>query len=91
MIISGIPEQQWETYSMTKQRVHDIMLSSLKSNSDEERQQNLELVNKTEITCCTRVGRYRPGKYRPIPVMFQKQEDKELLMMGKTNLPPGYL
>ena len=37
VITSGIPEQQWETYSTTKQRVHDTILSLLKSNSDEER------------------------------------------------------
>ena len=89
MIISGIPEQQWETYSTSKQRVHDTILSSLKSNSDEERQQNLATAQHTEITYCTRVGKYHPGKYRPIPVTFQKQENKELLMSGKSNLPPG--
>ena len=38
---------------------------------------------------CTQVSRYHPGKFRPISVTFQKMEDKELLMLGKSNLPPG--
>ena len=88
MIITGIPEQQWETYSTTKQRVGDTIISSLKCNSDEDRQANATTADNTEITYCTRVGRYRPGKFRPISVTFQQQEDKEMLMAGKTNLPP---
>ena len=89
VIITGIPEQQLETYNTTKQRVHDTIASALKSNSDEERQANAAAVQDTEITYCTYVGRYHPGKYRPISVTFQEQEDKKLLMSGKSNLPPA--
>ena len=89
VIITGIPEQQWETYNMTKQHVQDTIASSLKSSNDTEHQQNLSIAQNTDITYCTHVGRYRPGKYRPISITFQKREDKELLMSGKSNLPPG--
>ena len=89
VIITGIPEQQWETYNTTKQRVLDTIASSMKSTTEEERKNNIEVSNNTEIAYCTRVGRYRPGKYRPISVTFQRQEDKDTLMSGKSNLPPG--
>ena len=89
VIITGIPEQQWETYNTTKQRVRDTIASALKSSNDEERQVNTVAAQYTEITYCTCIGRYRPGKYRPISVTFQHQEDKEMLMSGKSNLPPG--
>ena len=89
VIITGILEQQWETYNSTKQCVQDTIPSSLKSNNDAERQQNLLAAQNAEITYCTGVGRYCPGKFRLISVTFQKMEDKEMLMSGKSNLPPG--
>ena len=89
VIITGIPEQPWETYHTTKQRVIDTIASALKSNSDEERQANSTIAQNTEITYCMRIGRYCTGFCRPISVTFQCQEDKEILMSGKSNLPPG--
>ena len=89
VIITGIPEQPWETYSTTKQRVIDTIASALRSNNDEERQANIAMAQNTEITYCTHIGRYRSGFCRPISVTFQRQEDKEILMSGKSNLPPG--
>ena len=83
VIITGIPEQPWETYNTTKQRVIDTIASALKSNSDEERQANSAVAQNTKITYCTRIGRYRTGFCRPISVTFQRQEDKEILMSGK--------
>ena len=89
VIITSILEQQWETYNSTKQRVQDTIVIALKSSNDEERQPNIATAQNTDITYCTRVGRYRLGKFRPILVTFQKREDKELLMSGKSNLPSG--
>ena len=89
VIITGIPEQPWETYSTTKQRVIDTIASALRSNNDEERQANIAMAQNTEITYCTCIGRYRSGFCRPISVTFQRQEDKEILMSGKSNLLPG--
>ena len=86
VIITGIPEQPWETYNTTKQRVIDTIASAVKSNSDKERQVNSAVAQNTEITYCTRIGRYRPGFCRPISVTFQHQEDKEILMSYVTRL-----
>ena len=52
VIITGIPEQQWETYSTTKQRVRDTIVSALKSYNDEDRQANVITADNTEITYC---------------------------------------
>ena len=69
--------------------LQDTIASTFKSNSDEERQANTATAQDTEITYCTCVGRYCAGKYRPISVTFQHQEDEEILMSGKSNLLPG--
>ena len=89
VIITSIPEQQWETYNTTKQRVLDTIASSMKGTTEEESKNNIEVSNNTKIAYCTRVDRYWPGRYRPISVTFQRQEDKDTLMSGKSNLPPG--
>ena len=44
---------------------------------------------KTEISYCTRIGRYNPNTSRPISVTFKRREDKEQLLTNKKNLPPG--
>ena len=67
----------------------DTIASALKSNSDEERQVNSAVAQNSEITYCTHIGKYRSGFCRPISVTFQCQEDKEILMSGKSNLLPG--
>ena len=58
VIVTGILEQQWETYNSTKQRVQDTIVSALKSNNDEEREPNIATAQNTDITYCTCVGRY---------------------------------
>ena len=89
VIITGVPKQQWEPYEVTKQHVLDTVATSIRSKSDDERQQNVLNVNQININYCTRVGRFRPNQNRPISVTFQNREDKDLLMSGKSNLPPG--
>ena len=80
VIITGIPEQQWESYTLTKQRVHDTLLASKGINHDQD-QGNEE--REIEITYCTRIGKYRQNNSRPISVTFQKREDKEQLLMNR--------
>ena len=53
VIITGIPEQTWESYDHTKQRVIDSAIASLGSSTSLE---VLEDARKTEISYCTRVG-----------------------------------
>ena len=62
VIITGIPEQQWEPYEVTKQRVKDTIITSLKSNNDTEREENKAKAENTDIAYCTWVGRYRPNQ-----------------------------
>ena len=89
VIITRIPEQQWEPYEATKQRVKDTIAAAFKSNNDTEREDNKKRAENTNIAYCTRVGKYRPNQSRPILVTFQNREDKDQLMLGKSNLPPG--
>ena len=85
VIISGIPEQQWENYDLTKQQVFDIIAASKGTSNDVEA---LIEAQKTEILYCTRVG-WITQTTRLISVTFQRREDKEQLLKNKRNLPPG--
>ena len=53
VIISGIPEQQWENYDLTKQRVFDTIAASKGTSNNPK---VVEDAQKTEISYCTRVG-----------------------------------
>ena len=80
VIITGIPEQQWESYTLMKQRVYDTIMASKGINHDQDhRNEDREI----KITYCTRIGKYRPNNSRPISVTFQKREDKEQLLMNR--------
>ena len=85
VIITGIPEQQWESYTLIKQRVFDTIMASRGINNDQDHGNEAREI---EITYCTRIGKYRPNNSRPISVTFQKWEDKEQLLMNRQNLPP---
>ena len=89
VIITGILEQQWEPYDATKQHVIDNIAASFKSNNDTEREENKSKAQNSNTAYCTWVGRYQPNQCQPISVTFQKREDKDQLMSGKSNLPSG--
>ena len=61
IIISGQPEQPWETYDSTKERVFDTITASMTT------------ARKITITNCKRVGKYKMGRSRPISVTFHKK------------------
>ena len=82
----GIPEQQWENYELTKQRVFSTIAASKGTSKDPN---VLAEAKKTEIFYCTRVRCFNPNTTRLISVMFQKRKDKEQLLKNKTKLPPG--
>ena len=44
---------------------------------------------KFNISYCTRVGKYRMGADRAISVTFKQKEDKDRLMLAKSQLPRG--
>ena len=82
----GIPEQQWESYELMKQRVFHTIASSKGTSNDPD---VLEVTRRVEISYCTCFGRYNPSTTRSISVTFQQREDKEQLLRNKKNLPPG--
>ena len=86
IIINGMPEQPWEPYEVTKERITEVIASSMGSKDDLITK---EEAKKVEITCCSRLGTYKLGKPRPILVTFKQKDDKEQLMTAKKNLPPG--
>lgn len=86
IIISGQPEQPWEPYESTKEREIDtiaVSLGSLDSGLVRQEARNIK------ISCCSRVGRYKMGRARPISVTFQKKDDKQTLIANKRNLLSG--
>ena len=59
VIISGQPEQPWETYDLMKQHVIDTIVSTMGPSTDNVTRQE---ASKIEISSCSRVGRYKSGK-----------------------------
>ena len=90
VMITGLPEQQWEPYETTKKKVHETIAAALSTSSDlEEKSQALQEAGKMEISYCTCVGKYKLNSNRPISVTLTCCDDKEYLMKRKKNLPPG--
>ena len=56
IIVNGMPEQPWEPYEVTKERITEVITSSMGS-SDGPRIK--EEAKKVEITCCSRLGTYK--------------------------------
>ena len=86
IIISGVPENQWETYETTKARVHDTIASSIPNGNRDEA---LEEARCIEIVCCTRIGQYQLNRSQPISVTLQRYDDKENILQNKRNLLTG--
>ena len=86
VLITGQPEEAWESYERTKQIVLDTMTTALKPTVNEI---ELRPMSNTVITSCRRLGRYKMGRARPISVTFHRKEDKQKLLENKRNLPPG--
>ena len=86
VIISGIQEQPWEGYSMTKERVYETIASAM---GEENLEETMKEARKKDITCCTRIGTYQLNHPRPISVTFHYLEDRQKLLENKHNLPKG--
>ena len=56
VIISGMQEQQWEGYTMTKERMYETIASAMGGSNLEE---TMKDARKIDITCCTRIGKYQ--------------------------------
>ena len=86
IIITGIQEGPFEPYHTTKLRVYEMITTTIDSG---DKQADLETAKKVEITGCSRVGKYRHNRTRPISVMFKLHDDKELFLSCKCKLPAG--
>ena len=86
VIISGMQEQPWEGYTMTKERVYKTIASAMGGSNLEE---TMKDARKIDITCCTRIGKYHLNRTRPISVTFSQKEDRQRLLENKCNLPNG--
>ena len=62
IIINGMPEQPWETYEVTKERITEVIASSMGLMDDPSIK---EEAKKVEITCCSRLGTYKLGNHDP--------------------------
>ena len=76
VLISGQPEEAWETYDRTKKIVFDMITSSLSSSA-------IGSVGNVEIASCKWIGRYKMGRPRPISVTFHRKDDKQKLLENK--------
>ena len=86
IIITGIQEGPFEPYQTTKLRVYEMIAITIDSG---DKQEDLETAKKVEITGCSRIGKYRHNKARPISVTFRLLDDKELFLSCKRKLPAG--
>ena len=86
IIITGIQEGPFEPYHTTILRVYEMITTTINSG---DRQADLETAKKVEITGCSRVGKYRHNRTRPISVTFKLCDDKELFLSCKCKLPAG--
>ena len=87
VIVTGIPEQTWEPYECTKQRVYDTISSAIAASDPSMENSTLEEARAMDIAYCTRVGKYRPNHNSPISVTFTRRDDKERVMLIKNKLP----
>ena len=86
IIITGIQEGPFEPYHTTKLRVYEMIAITIDSG---DKHADLETAKKVEITGCSRVGKYRHNRARPISVTFKLRDDKELFLSCKCKLPAG--
>ena len=86
VILTGIQEQQWEKFEITRQRVIDVIAEALHGTEDENA---LLKAQQVSIAKCRRIGKYRMNFNRPISITFQCRDDKDLLMSNKHRLPAG--
>ena len=57
-IISGVPEEPWETYSSTMQTVHDVIEIAIQDKFP-DKESALTEAKSFDISYCTRVGKLR--------------------------------
>ena len=88
LIFRGISEEQWEKETTTRHKVY-VELTNLISTEEDTPEVKMIMAKKLEIRSCRRLGRYVPGKARPISAEFVHRDDTEYILSNKTNLRKG--
>ena len=86
IIITSIQEGPSEPYHTTKLRVQEMIATTIDSSNITA---DLETAKKVEIIGCSRIGKYRHDRARPVSVTFKLCDDKELFLSCKRKLPAG--
>ena len=89
IIITGIAEQSFETYEKTKQQIYDTFAAAIQASDPTGTTSALDEAMKVDIVYCSRIGRQKLGKNRPISVTLSRRDDKEKIMGIKSKLPQG--
>ena len=89
IIITGFPEQPFETYERTKQCIYDTIAVALQASDQSLKDRVLEEAKKVDIVYCSRIGKHMLGQNRPISVTLNRRDDKERIMTLKSKLPQG--
>ena len=59
IIVTGISEQPWEKYKMTKQRIHKIIATALSNSNSKSIEENTSEANDIIISYCNHVGVFK--------------------------------
>ena len=89
IIITGIPEQPFEMYEKTKQRIHNVVAEAIKNSDPASEASVMTLATSIDIAYCSRIGKHRLGYNRPISVSLSCKEDKDKIFSIKSKLPHG--
>ena len=89
MIVTGIPEQPFETCDKTKQCMYGIIAEAVRNLDPTNADAVIEDAIKLDISYCTRIGKARLGVNRPILGIFGRRDNKEKIMSIKSKLPQG--
>ena len=89
IIITGIPEQPFETYEKTKQRIYDTIASALLASDPSLDDNVVSEAQRVDIVYCSRIGWQKLGQNRPISITLNHRDDKEKIMSIKSKLPQG--
>ena len=77
IIISGIPEQPFEMYEKTEQRIYDTFASAIEASDPTTSATSLDKAKKVDTVYCSRIGKQRLGHNRPISVTLSRRDGKE--------------
>ena len=61
VIVTGIPEQPFETYEKTKQQIYDIICKAIKTSDPSQSETAMEEAMKLHISYCTCIGKAKLG------------------------------